>query len=707
MRTIYPSTTGQRISNSSVISQGGGLGLGDRGAGAHMPMFSDNPYTSNDYVHRWRQYVMMYETSWEARKIVRIIPEDALRKQWEANDIPEDMAKAIQGRLERMQFLNVLKRSLMLERLLGGCLTFMGIDDNNDKPEVEYKPSEGKALRFCNSIPISRISRVGWNTDPLSENYMRPDMFLINGTEVHVSRCLVWDGEPLFDPYDFALTNFRSNLAGFGPSKLAPVWDDIIKAVGTRQAAYQLIQTNNAILMAVRDLQDLNGTKSGKAALNKLRDIANQLSVYKAAMIDGDKVDIKQSAASFGSVPELILTFIQVLSAASDIPATRFLGQAPGGLNATGESDLENYYNVIDAYQRQRIEPQLRRTYDIVGYSLFKNEWHKHREKLTFRFPPLWNIDELEEADKNAKNIENVMRLFDAGFVDEKKVIDELNAKGCLSVDLDETDIQIRDDLGYGMGGEGEAGADIGAGQINPQDQVSRLRSMVKAPAGDSKTPNGLQNAIYLENLPEPTPKQVSAGNYKKHHLRLHGLDIAIENPQGSVRRGVGQDGKSWECELPAHYGYVKKTEGADGDHVDVYVGPNEESELVFIVDQKDLATGEFDEHKCIFGCLSMAQAKELYAGGFSDGKGPDRVGSIVPVHVSKFKQWLSDGDTKKAFSNSDGPYIYEAVWFPGQNKEERMVLSAMDDAEAFRIASNVGVKRNIDGAPETLTRIV
>lgn len=230
---------------------------------------------------------------------------------------------------------------------------------------------------------------------------------------------------------------------------------------------------------------------------------------------------------------------------------------------------------------------------------------------------------------------------------------------------------------------------------------------MVKAPAGDSKTPNGLQNAIYLENLPEPTPKQVSAGNYKKHHLRLHGLDIAIENPQGSVRRGVGQDGKSWECELPAHYGYVKKTEGADGDHVDVYVGPNEESELVFIVDQKDLATGEFDEHKCIFGCLSMAQAKELYAGGFSDGKGPDRVGSIVPVHVSKFKQWLSDGDTKKAFSNSDGPYIYEAVWFPGQNKEERMVLSAMDDAEAFRIASNVGVKRNIDGAPETLTRIV
>jgi phage-related protein (TIGR01555 family) len=395
------------------------------------------------------------------------------------------MAKAIATRLDRLQFASVLKRSLILERLLGGCLTFLGIEDDEDEPAKPYHPKKTKArLAFCNSIPISRISRVTWDTDPLSEGYMRPEMFLVNGQEVHTSRCLVWDGEPLFDPYDFALTNFRSNLAGFGPSKLAPIWDDIVKAVGTRQAAYQLIKTNNAILMAVNDLQSLAGTASGKQALAKLKEIANNISVYNAALIDGEKVEVQQNAASFGSVPELILTFIQILSAASDIPATRFLGQAPGGLNATGDSDLENYYNVIDAYQRQRIEPQLRRIYDVIGYSINAERWHKERNDLEFNFPPLWNESELEEAQKNSQVIDNVLKLLENNLITEEKAIQEINAKGALSVMLDEDDLGVLD-AAEGAVDEAEEGA--------TQDARSSLMALknafqvpAKAPAGEA-----------------------------------------------------------------------------------------------------------------------------------------------------------------------------------------------------------------------------
>lgn len=158
-------------------------------------------------------------------------------------------------------------------------------------------------------------------------------------------------------------------------------------------------------------------------------------------------------------------------------------------------------------------------------------------------------------------------------------------------------------------------------------------------------------NAIDLDPLPQPSRRQTHAGNYKKHHMKLHGFDVAIENPQGSTRKGVSPDGTEWECELPAHYGYVKRTTGADGDHVDIYVGPQEESELVFVVDQKDADTGEFDEHKCIFGALGLTQAKELYLGGFSDGKGESRLGAITPMHVSQFRQWVDAGDMKSPFS--------------------------------------------------------
>ena len=750
----------QRIQNATFSGASGAQGAGDRGAWQSVPMYSGNPYDSNDFVYRWRQYVHLYETSWEARKIVRIPVEDALRKEWIAEGVEEEMAKGIMLKLKQMNFLHVLSRSLMLERLLGGCLTFLGLDSNEDNTDKRYNPREGSALRFCNAIPISRISRMTWDTNPLSEYYMRPTKYLINGEGVHVSRCLVWDGEPLFDPYDFALTNFRSNLAGFGPSKLAPIWDDIVKAVGTRQAAYQLIQTNNAIIAAVTGLQDLAGTTPGQASLKKLKEIANSLSVFRAALVDADRVNVTQSAASFGSVPELIITFIQVLSAASDIPATRFIGQAPGGLNATGESDLENYYNMLDSYQLLRIEPALRRTYDMIGYNMFSKEWPAAREKLTFKFPPLWNLSEKEEAERAALVIDNAIKVRDnMNAMTDEKFIDELNLKNVFSIQLDQTDISNIKDTG--LGGEKELPP------ANPEEEIKRLRNsifvknadsislLIKAAGGDpeqidreqfikglaieqehfntthgdelqmakivldhlaedkdyyiklEQIENGedtwakfknyaasqgfvkkakgenafknkkgkmlklvdsrgeeltvyeegkgqykIANRIHLDSLDAPTEGQKQAGNYRKHHIKLHGLDFSIENPYGSERSGKDKNGQPWSVIMPCHYGDVKKTEGKDGENVDAYIGPHEDSELVFVVDQNDADTGNFDEHKCIFGALSMTQAKELYLASFSDRRGAQRLGAITPLTIDEFKQWLKEGDTKNPFVN-------------------------------------------------------
>ncbi len=97
---------------------------------------------------------------------------------------------------------------------------------------------------------------------------------------------------------------------------------------------------------------------------------------------------------------------------------------------------------------------------------------------------------------------------------------------------------------------------------------------------------------------------------------------------------------------MPAHYGYLKRTEGADGDHVDCYLGPNENSDQVFVVDQKDADTGRFDEHKCLIGFASEKEALKTYRAGFSDGK--DRVKHVKRMTVAEFKKWLDRGDTSK-----------------------------------------------------------
>jgi len=145
-----------------------------------------------------------------------------------------------------------------------------------------------------------------------------------------------------------------------------------------------------------------------------------------------------------------------------------------------------------------------------------------------------------------------------------------------------------------------------------------------------------------------PSEAQKAAGNYKKEHVSFQGLPIAIENKKGSIRRGVGPDGKPWACELPADYGYLKGTEGADGDHVDVYIGPDPASRQVFIVNQVDHRTGRFDEHKCLLGFDSERSAVEAYCKAFSDNKGRRRMGSIESISMHAFKEWLKSRKTKR-----------------------------------------------------------
>lgn len=152
-----------------------------------------------------------------------------------------------------------------------------------------------------------------------------------------------------------------------------------------------------------------------------------------------------------------------------------------------------------------------------------------------------------------------------------------------------------------------------------------------------------------------PSKAQKAAGNYKKHHVRIHGLDIALENMKGGKRSGIGKDGRRWAVSMPAHYGYIKRTEGADGDHVDVYVGPDHASQHVYVIDQKDAHTGKFDEHKVMLGFNSEDQARATYIKGFSDGKGAQRIQSINPMSIDQFKDWLKHGNTAKRVGRSFG----------------------------------------------------
>ena len=156
-----------------------------------------------------------------------------------------------------------------------------------------------------------------------------------------------------------------------------------------------------------------------------------------------------------------------------------------------------------------------------------------------------------------------------------------------------------------------------------------------------------------LNDRLEPTEAQIKAGNYKKSDvIEINGVKVVIENPRGSVRRGVGADGKPWETKMAHHYGEIVGTEGADGDRVDVFIGDRPASNKIFVIDQVN-QDGAFDEHKLVFGAVSEADARQTYLANYD--KGWTGLGAIKELPLADLKTWLKDHAKKPAAESGMG----------------------------------------------------
>lgn len=157
-----------------------------------------------------------------------------------------------------------------------------------------------------------------------------------------------------------------------------------------------------------------------------------------------------------------------------------------------------------------------------------------------------------------------------------------------------------------------------------------------------------LKSAI-AETETEPTEAQKKAGNYKKGHLSFGGYDYTVETPKGVTRSGKDEQGKPWSVTMHDTYGYILGKIGVDGDHIDMFI--NDAADLdtfdgnVYVVDQVNPETGEFDEHKVMYGYPSEEAATEAYLANYS--KGWRGLGKVTSVPKATFDKWLESSDRK------------------------------------------------------------
>lgn len=248
-------------------------------------------------------------------------------------------------------------------------------------------------------------------------------------------------------------------------------------------------------------------------------------------------------------------------------------------------------------------------------------------------------------------------------------------------------------------GGSREASAETETGALHNSTGEGRqeISSLASGEGSADRTPHLPQEASFGERLkgaiaetePNPSEAQKKAGNYKKGHLSFGGYDFTVETPKGTTRSGKDEQGKPWSVTMHDTYGYILGKIGVDGDHIDMFI--NDAADLdsfdgnVYVVDQVNPETGEFDEHKVMFGYPSEEAATEAYLANYSNGwKG---LGKVTAVTKATFDKWLESSDRKtKPFADyamikkgahqdfiSDMEYTYENDVHPSEEDKPKM----------------------------------
>lgn len=192
-------------------------------------------------------------------------------------------------------------------------------------------------------------------------------------------------------------------------------------------------------------------------------------------------------------------------------------------------------------------------------------------------------------------------------------------------------------DRGAGTSDDSRAAAEAVKTEAKPEPQApATVQSAVEAASAQVNT--------------EPTPAQAEAGNYKKGHVTIGEFDITIENPAGSLRKGVDADGKEWSTQMANTYGYIKGTEGVDGDHIDVFLHENMDEwngRKVFVVDQTN-TDGSFDEHKVMLGFNDKDEAMTAYLANYDKTWADTHPGlRISETNIEDFNKWVQSSHRK------------------------------------------------------------
>lgn len=383
-----------------------------------------NPLSVND-LHS------LYRSDWLSRKIVDVPPSDATRA-WRTWNADEGDVKKLEAAERSLGLQRKIELAMCRARLLGGSALIIGTADGDFSQILDYDKIGKGDLKFVHVVGRYNIVAGPLIKDVTSPWYGEPTHYL----RTNIVSTGFWEQELKPSPQTSALGKQPGEMLLIHPSRvirfvghsypdmeMAPdAWGDsilqtihdAIRNAGLTAASIATIIAEAKLdIIKVYGLSETLSTAGGSQKLTERFMYTNAAkSVINAVLIDKEE-EWQCRQLNTGSLDRLLGMYFMLACGAADIPATRVLGKSPDGQNATGDSDVRNYYDRLSSDQEVKMRPLLTRLDEVMIRSVLG----KRPEDIDYTWNPLWQASDAEKADVAFKKAQSYMIDVTSGMI--------------------------------------------------------------------------------------------------------------------------------------------------------------------------------------------------------------------------------------------------------------------------------------------------
>jgi phage-related protein (TIGR01555 family) len=353
-----------------------------------------------------------YRSSWLVRKIIDIPPFDMTRewRDWQAD---AKNIEALEAEERRLQIKAKCQRAMVLSRLFGGSALYLGTKDTDPTQPLRPESVAKDGLLYVHVFSRHQISEGQQRLDPADPWFGEPDFFSINSgngqqVQLHPSRVVPFLGQKAPEG------SLMSNGSWYWGDPIMQSIEQAVKNADSAQDGFAgLIDEARVDILKTPKLTEVAATPEGERLIaNRLAAAMVGKSNHRALLLDSEET-WEQKEVRWAGMPEMIVTYLNAVAGAADIPLTRLLGVSPKGMQSTGDGEERDYQSMVRARQNELLSPAL----DRIDDALVRSALGSKPSDIYYEFAPLSQMDEKDAATIEKQRADTVKVYADSGLI--------------------------------------------------------------------------------------------------------------------------------------------------------------------------------------------------------------------------------------------------------------------------------------------------